>query len=175
MENFLTAIFEKIWSLLEDYIFPFKVLNEYESGVVLRLGKYSRNLSVGWNFKIPFIEQVHTLIHSVNTFHVTNVNVTTKDGKTVTVGPIVEYSISDAKKFILEFNEAESNMHDLSRGIIADYLTDCTWEECKKKATLTGIKNKMKKQYEDMGIEIIQVLFGDIAVSPAFTLFDIKK
>ncbi len=175
MENFITALFEKVYDLLEEYIFPFKILNQYESGLVLRLGKYHRNLKTGWNWKYPFVEKVQSVFHTTNTFHITNVNVTTKDNKTISVGPIIEYQIIDATKYILDFNEAESNMHDLSRGIIADYLTDCTWEECKKKSTLTAIKNKMKKQYEDMGVEIIQVLFGDIAVSPAFTLFDIKK
>ncbi len=172
MENFLTAIFEKLWSLLEDYLFPFKIINEYESGVILRLGKFNRLLPPGFNWKYPLIEKALHIIHKTNTFHVSNVNITTLDNKTISVGAILEYSVIDSKKYILEFNDTESNMHDIARGIISDYLTDCTWEECKKKSTLTSIKNKMKKQFDEMGVEIYQVLFGDIVISPSFTLFN---
>ena len=76
-----------------------------------------------------------------------------------------------AKKYLLEANEAAGNIHDISRGVIADYLTDCDWEEIKKKTTLTKIKNALKNECDDMGLVIHKVYFGRIVTTRMFTVF----
>jgi regulator of protease activity HflC (stomatin/prohibitin superfamily) len=135
------------------------------------MGRYKKNLIKGINFKMPLMDYTMTVIVTKDTYHVANVNVTTIDGKTISVGSIVEFNIVDVKKYFLDVNEAQSNAHDITRGVIADYLSDCEWEEVKKKTTLTQIKNKLKPQMEAMGMNITQVMFGDIAQSKVFTVF----
>lgn len=163
----LIDILVAIW----DNLNPFIVINEYEKGVLLRYGIFKKELDKGLHFKIPFADTVLRAIIRTNTFHIATVNVTTLDGKTISVGAMVEYDIFDIHKFLLEFNESESNAHDLTRGIIADYLQDCSWEDCKKKPTLTKIKNKLKDIYADMGMNVTKVLFGDICISRVYTVF----
>ena len=158
----------QIWS---QHLSPFIVLSDYEEGIVLRMGRYKKNLIKGINFKMPLMDYTMTVIVTKDTYHVANVNVTTIDGKTISVGSIVEFNIVDVKKYFLDVNEAQSNAHDITRGVIADYLSDCEWEEVKKKTTLTQIKNKLKPQMEAMGMNITQVMFGDIAQSKVFTVF----
>lgn len=167
----LIKILEWLAQIWEQHLSPFIVLSEYEQGVVLRLGKYNKNLVKGINFKMPLLDYTMTVIVTKDTYRVANVNVTTLDSKTISVGAIVEFEIVDVKKYFLEVNEAQSNAHDITRGIIADYLSDCEWEEVKRKTTLTQIKNKLKPQLEGMGMSISQVMFGDIAQSRVFTLF----
>lgn len=147
------------------------MLSDYEEGVVLRMGRYKKNLVKGINFKMPLMDYTMTVIVTKDTYHVANVNVTTIDGKTISVGSIVEFNIVDVKKYFLDVNEAQSNAHDITRGVIADYLSDCEWEEVKKKTTLTQIKNKLRPQLESMGMNITQVMFGDIAQSKVYTVF----
>jgi len=158
----------QIWS---QHLSPFVVLSEYESGIVLRMGIYRKYLTKGINFKMPLMDYTMTTIVTKDTYHVANVSVTTIDGKTISVGAIVEFEITDAKKFFLDVNEAHSNAHDITRGIIADYLSDCDWVDVKKKTTLTQIKNKLKPQMEAMGMNVTQVMFGDIVQSRVFTIF----
>ena len=154
-----------------EYLSPYVIMRDYESGVLLRLGRYKKNLKTGVNWKLPFIDEVHSVVITTNTFHVANVNVTTTDQKTISVGVIIEYDITDVKKYLLDVNEAESNAHDIARGVIASHLTDCSWEDVKLKPTATAIKNKLKKQFDDMGINIHQLIFGDITQSRVFTVF----
>jgi len=158
----------EIWS---QHLSPFVVLSDYEEGVVLRMGRYKKNLVKGINFKMPLMDYTMTVIVTKDTYHVSNVNVTTSDSKTISVGAIVEFEIVDVKKYFLDVNEAQSNAHDITRGVIADYLSDCDWSEVKQKTTLTKIKNKLKPQMETMGMNITQVMFGDIAQSRVFTIF----
>ena len=158
----------EVWS---QHLSPFVVLSDYEEGVVLRMGRYKKNLVKGINFKMPLMDYTMTVIVTKDTYHVANVNVTTTDSKTISVGAIVEFEIVDVKKYFLDVNEAQSNAHDITRGVIANYLSDCEWSEVKQKTTLTQIKNKLKPQLDSMGMSVTQIMFGDIAQSRVFTIF----
>jgi len=167
----LIRIIEWLGEKFKDYISPIFILREYESGVLLRLGIYKRNLIAGINFKWPLLDEVHTVIRTVDTFHVAAVDITTLDGKQVSVEPIIKFEIIDPKKYLIDVNQASDNLHDIARGIIADYLTDCEWEDIKKKTTLTEIKNKLKTECDEMGVKIYKVYFGRIVTTRMFTVF----
>jgi regulator of protease activity HflC (stomatin/prohibitin superfamily) len=165
----LIKLLEWIGEKWRDYLSPFCIVKEYEKGVLLRLGKYKKGLKVGVNLKLPIIDEIHTCLCKVDTFHVSPVNVTTLDQKQVSVEPIIKFDIVDAKKYLIDTNEAASNLHDISRGIIADYLTDCDWEEVKKKTTLTKIKNALKNECEEMGVNVNKVYFGRIVCTKIYS------
>lgn len=156
-------LFKWIWEQFEHYILPFTIIRIYERGVLLTFGKYPRQLKPGLRIKVPFIQEILTDIVTNDTMQAGCVHVTTNDSKTILVSPIIEYIIIDPIKWIIETNEARTNLHDILRSVTADYLTDVSWEECKKKSTLTGIKNKLNKRIESMGAVVTQMMFGDIA------------
>lgn len=171
MSEGLIRIFEWIAEIWRDYLSPVLVLRCYEGGVLLRLGTYRKNLKEGINFKLPLIDEVHVVITTIDTFHISPVDITTLDNKQVSVEPIIKFDIIDPKKYLVDVNEAAGNIHDIARGIIADYLTDCTWDDIKKKTTLTAIKNALKKECDDMGINIYKVYFGRIVTTKMYTIF----
>lgn len=171
MSEGLIRIFEWIAEIWRDYLSPVLVLRCYEGGVLLRLGTYRKNLKEGINFKLPLIDEVHVVITTIDTFHISPVDITTLDNKQVSVEPIIKFDITDPKKYLVDVNEAAGNIHDIARGIIADYLTDCTWDDIKKKTTLTAIKNALKKECDDMGINIYKVYFGRIVTTKMYTIF----
>ena len=166
----IIRLLEWIFEIGKDYISPFCVLPEYQGGVLMRMGKYKKNLSHGINWKIPLVDAIHTVITTADTFHIANVNVTTIDTKTINVGAVIEFEIVDVKKYLIDMNDADSNAHDIARGVIADYITDCTWEEIKDKKTQTKIKNKLKAELAILGINVKSLLIADIAITKTFTL-----
>jgi len=87
------------------------------------------------------------------------------------VEPIVMFDIHDPKKYLIDTNDAAGNIRDVSRGTIADYLTDCTWEQIKEKKTLTAIKNAIKKECESMGIVVHKVFFARVVTTKVYTVF----
>lgn len=167
----LIKLIEWLGEKWRDYLSPFIIIRCFESGVLLRMGIYKKDLHDGLNWKFPIIDEVHTVIRTVDTFHVAAVDITTLDSKQVSVEPIIKFEIVDPKKYIVDTNQAADNLHDISRGIIADYLTDCNWEEIKKKTTLTEIKNKLKGECEEMGVKVFKVYFGRIVTTRMFTVF----
>jgi regulator of protease activity HflC (stomatin/prohibitin superfamily) len=164
-------LFEWMGNQWRDYLSPVIILRCYEVGVLLRLGNYKKNLKKGLNWKIPIIDEVHTIISTIDTFHVSPIDITTIDNKQVSVEPIIKFEITDGKKYLIDMNDAASNLRDVSRGIIADYLSDCEWEAIKKKSTLTIIKNALKKECDDMGIYIHKVYFGRIVTTKVYTVY----
>lgn len=165
-------LFEWLAEKFDEHLSPFVIIRDYEAGMRLRLGRRVGPLHTGVNWKWPFIDEIHTCLTKPDTFKVANATVTTADGKTAAFGAIVEYRIVNAERFLLDYNEALSNMHDFARGSVAQQLMDCSWEDCKKRTTWTKIKNRLKDECEPMGIEIIQIQFGDITQVRAITLFN---
>jgi len=165
----------RIWELISNFwwsnISPIFIIKQYEKGIILRWGIFKKELKQGINYKIPFIDESVQFVFVANTLNIPNINITTIDGKTVSISSIIEYNIEDARKYVLDSNEPISNCQDICKKIIANYLTDCSWEEIKKKTTQTQIKNKMKDKLKDLGMNITDFGFSDIAQTRPITLF----
>lgn len=161
MFDWLKEILHEIWQ----HLLPFFVINSYEEGVRLRLGKSIRKpLKPGFHFKIPLVDEIHSVIVTPDTFSAKAIHVTTTDDKTISVSPTVVFSIADSVKYLLDTNDASSNFHDIVRSCTSDYMSDIEWIECKKKTTKTQIKKLLNKSCEDLGIVIHEVMLTDICL-----------
>lgn len=166
----LIRLLEWLGDKWETNLSPWCILNDYEGGVLMRLGRYRKDLKNGVNLKIPLVDSIVTNNIKTNTFEIQNVNVTTIDNKTITVSGIIEFDITNVKAYLIDYNDAETNVLDLAKGIISDYLTGCDWEDIKKKTTSTKIKNKLKNRFSEMGINVKDFMFGSISTTRTFTL-----
>ena len=153
-----------IWEIFERHVLPFQVIRIYERGVLLTLGKNPKLIKPGLMFKLPFIQEILSTSVMPDTIATLPVHVTSLDGKTLIVGIAIEFEIEDAKKWLIDVNDAVSNLHDLVRGFVADHLTDIEWEEIIKKTTRTEIKNKLNKKCQsELGCKINLLMFTEIA------------
>ena len=153
-------LIKEIWHDMKPIIF----INEYEKGVILRAGKLNRVIEKGTHFRIPFIDDYLTVMIKVETLPTHSVHITTLDDRTITAVPIVEYVVIDPVKYLIETNEAKSNIHDIVRATVSDYLTDCTWDECKLKRTINAITRKVAEQCVPMGAQVSRVMLSDMCI-----------
>lgn len=168
MLDWLAQVFEKFW----DYIRPWEIVDPFESGVLVRLGKYNKKLEAGsFTWKVPFIDYVYTAIITPDTMNTAPITLTTTDGKTVSIGAVIEFEINDIYKYTLCTNEPRSNMHDIILGAISDEIEDREWEEIRKKTTRNAVLRKISKKAEEMGIKIIDFYFTDKCVVRPFKIF----
>lgn len=158
MIEFLKFIFE----ILEKYLMPVQVINTYERGVMLTLGKNPKPIEPGVVFKFPLIQEIFTTPIMPDTISPSSVNVTTADGRTISVRVAIEYEITDAQKWLIEVTDATTNLADLTRGFVADYLTDINWEEVVQKRTRTEIKNKLNRKCQEFGCKINLLMFTEV-------------
>ena len=142
-----------------EYITPFYIINTFEAGVVLRLGKYHRTVGQGLKWKWPLIESVLSTNTAITTMELRAQTLTTLDGKSIVISSIVKYKITDVKPFMLDIWDSIDVISDTTLGAIKEVVTATNYKD------LTGVEKKVirkvKKQVADFGVEIINIVFAD--------------
>ncbi len=80
----------------------FKILNEYEKGVIFRLGRLIRPKGPGIIFLIPFIDRVRRIDLRTITMDVPSQDVITRDNVSVKVNAVVYFRVLDVNKAVVE-------------------------------------------------------------------------
>jgi len=80
----------------------FKILNEYERGVIFFLGRFQRVKGPGIIIVVPFIQQMIRVDLRVNVMDVPTQDVISKDNVSVKVNAVVYFRIVDPEKAIIQ-------------------------------------------------------------------------
>ena len=162
-------MFDKLIDVLLEIVAFFKfwrVIPVHKQGVRIRWGKNPIVLQPGLHFIIPFeIDHVETVVIKPEWVASYVVHITTIDNKTISVGPILKYTILDPIAWLYGVNEAFSNLNEVMRFCTADILAEYTWDDCMTKPVWTKIKNRIKDKTKDLGIEIEDFGLIDLAIS----------
>ena len=98
-----SAIFAIIFIIILFIIIPgIRIVNQYERGIVLRLGKYSRTLKPGLRVIIPYIDRMIKVDVRTTPMDIPKQEVITRDNVTVNVDAIVYFKVLNAEKAVLE-------------------------------------------------------------------------
>lgn len=160
-----------VWNDFKPVIFIF----EYKEGILLRGGRFRKILKPGWHSRIPFVDDYYVENVKTDTMRIKEVNITTLDGKSVTIGCEFDLKISDIYKAMVDTNDWRSNLQDMCAGILSDHLEDLNWEDIKKKTTKNAIAKKIEKRAEELGIITSNFNLTDKVLSTAFKLFGDNK
>lgn len=79
-----------------------KIVNQYERGVVLTLGKYTGMRQPGLRIVIPVLQKMYKVDMRLATVDIPRQEVITKDNVTVSVDAVVYFRVTDADKAILD-------------------------------------------------------------------------
>jgi regulator of protease activity HflC (stomatin/prohibitin superfamily) len=158
----------QIWNQLA----PFHVIEHYNRGVMLRLGKFRKIVEPGLLWKIPFVDQIieHTVV--ATTIELSSQSLTTKDEKNIVARAVVKYEIKDIEVFLLDVYDAVDAISDMTMGIIKKVITNKSWEECKEESLDDLITKKARVEARKWGIEIIAVTLTDLGVIRSIRLFN---
>jgi regulator of protease activity HflC (stomatin/prohibitin superfamily) len=99
------------------------VIDPWQGGVVLRLGKFNRKLGVGFHTKIPFVETVIAQNTATTTTSLTAQSISAPDGVVYTVEGVVKWSVSDIKPFCCEIWDSENVIIDSAKSAMAEIIS----------------------------------------------------
>jgi len=107
-----------------------RIINQFEKGVVLRLGKFKSVAEPGLNLILPYVESLITVDVREKVIQVNPQEVITKDNVTVTVDAVIYYKVIDPVKAEFEVEDfdmaatilAQTNL----RNLVGDKLLDET-------------------------------------------------
>ncbi len=167
----LDKLIEFILNIIEQ-VLPCYIVHQYEKAVFYRTGILKGERAAGFHWKIPFLDSYHKENVVLDTMKIQEVNITTKDEQTITVGCEFDIVITDIVKATNNTNDWRTNMHEICRGILSDDLEELNWDDVRKKSTKTRISEKIAVRALEMGITTSNFNFTDKAISTAFKLFN---
>ena len=144
----------------------FKILREYERGVVFRLGKLLRAKGPGLIVLIPFIDRMVRVDLRVFTINVTKQEVITKDNVTMNVDAIVFFKVVDAENAVVQVEHYYEATSLLSQTTLRSVLGQVELDE------LLAERDKINKKIQDIidehtdawGIKVTTVEVRDVTL-----------
>lgn len=147
------------------HLIPFVVLNPYEQGVLIRLGRYVETLEPGFHWVWPLgIDTVFNEHVTPRTEHLRGLSTTTADDKSVGFDVVVTYRISDLRKAILEVTALQDAIADTVAGHVGTALATANWEDIRSGKVLEEITAVCRKRGFRWGVEIMSIQFAGVAL-----------
>ena len=145
--------------LLGIAFYTFRVLREYERGVIFFLGRFQTVKGPGLIIVIPGIQQIVKVDLRTIVYDVPTQDVISRDNVSVKVSAVIYFRVIDAEKAIInveDFFEATSQLAQTTlRSILGQHELD---EMLAQRDKLnTGIQNLLDEQTESWGIKVINV------------------
>jgi regulator of protease activity HflC (stomatin/prohibitin superfamily) len=156
-------MFDKLIDLMVTFIgdiLPFKIVDPWEKGVFIRVGKFKKIVEPGLNWKIPFFDQIITTPVITQTVNLKPQTVTSEDEKSVVLSSIVRYHIHDVQKFLLGVMHANDVLVDTTQGIIREMVEGCKWVDLYDLGSV--VTPEVNDQVGKWGITVEQVSFPDL-------------
>jgi regulator of protease activity HflC (stomatin/prohibitin superfamily) len=141
------------------------VLDPYEEGVLLRLGKFKRCLGPGFHWRIPFYVDQILFLHTVPQTHsLGDESVITSDGRAVAFHAIVTFRVKDIQKAVLEVADVDHAVRDACAGEVGRVMRESSWTDIIGNDILDKLTAACRKRGWRWGIEIMSVQLAGLAL-----------
>jgi regulator of protease activity HflC (stomatin/prohibitin superfamily) len=146
------------WNVLR----PLLVVSDYEGGVVLRFGRYNREITPGLNWKIPLADNAIITSTVTTTMALRPQTLTTKDDLTIVLSAIVKYHISDVRAYLLDIWDSADVLNDLTLGAIREIVASVNYEDLRGHLIEEEVLKTIKDEASRYGVDIHKVTFSDL-------------
>jgi regulator of protease activity HflC (stomatin/prohibitin superfamily) len=168
-------MFDKLIDVLLTFgekLVPCTVINEYEKGVLLRMGKFKDVLEPGFHWKIPFADNVMNQTVVPTTMNLGSQSLTTLDDINVVVSGVVKYEVSDVKVLLLEVYDAMDAIADMTQAIIKELVMQRKWEDLQGVEIDKAITQKARTEAGKWGLKVIKVTLIDVGKIRSLRMFN---
>ena len=138
---------------------PCFVVRAFEKGVVLRFGKYHRDIGPGLHWKWPLVEEPIEVTACITTVRLPAQSLTTKDDVQVTVASIVKYEIIDAKPYCVEIWDQHDVLTDVTMGAIRKATAEADYAGLVASPPESAVLAAVRKEVNRFGFKIHAITF----------------
>ena len=141
-----------------------RIINQYERGVVQRLGRFRKILDPGLHVIIPYIDTMRSVDVRTTPMDVPKQEVITKDNVTVNVDAVVYFRVIDAKKAVFETTNYAYATSTFAQTALRDVTGNFDLDELlsKRNEISRQIKEIVDAQTDKWGIDIESVKLQNI-------------
>ena len=141
-----------------------RVVNQYERGIVLRLGKYRKTLNPGLRVIIPYMDHMTKVDVRTTPMDIPKQEVITRDNVTVNVDAIVYFRVLNAEKAVLETTNYSYVTSTFAQTALRDVTGNFDLDEIlsKRDEISEKIREIVDVQTDKWGIDIENVKLQNI-------------
>jgi len=141
-----------------------RIINQYERGIVLRLGKYRRTVEPGLRLIIPYIDKLTKVDVRTTPMDIPKQEVITRDNVTVNVDAIVYFKVLNAEKAVLETTNYSYATSTFAQTALRDVTGNFDLDEILSKRDEISVKIReiVDAQTDKWGIDIESVKLQNI-------------
>lgn len=136
-----------------------RIVNQYEKGIILRLGKYRSTVESGVCFVFPFIEQLIAVDMREKVISVEPQQVITKDNVTVMVDAVIYFKVVDPVKAEFEVQDFGIAATTLAQTNLRNLVGDKTLDETlvARDSINTNLRDVLDEATHTWGVKVTRV------------------
>ncbi|PIU40808.1 MAG: hypothetical protein COS99_08805 [Candidatus Omnitrophica bacterium CG07_land_8_20_14_0_80_42_15] len=144
--------------------FSVRIIQQYETGVVFQLGKYSRTLQPGFNLIIPIVECAKVIDMRITTHDIPKQQVITKDNVPVSINGVVYFKVMDAQTAVIKVQSYLYAVSQYAQAALRDVIGCMTLDELLSERQKIGdeIENVIQKEAENWGLQVTAIKLQDV-------------
>lgn len=136
-----------------------KIVNQYEKGVVLRLGKFKSLADPGLNLILPYLDTLIKVDIRERVINVEPQKVITKDNVSVTVDAVIYYKVVDPVKAEFEVEDFDLAATTLAQTNLRNVVGDKTLDETLTARDIinTNLRDVLDEATHGWGVKVTRV------------------
>ena len=140
-------------------LFGLKIVKEYERGVKFTLGKFAGVMKPGLRLVIPIIQSWQRVDIRVKAVDVPDQDAITRDNVSIKVNAVLYYKVTDSKRAIIEVEEFNYAVSQLSQTTMRDVVGEVTLDELltKREEISKRIRGIVDKATDPWGVLVESV------------------
>jgi len=149
-----------------------RIIQQYETGVVFQLGKYSRTLQPGLNFIIPILEYVRVIDMRISTNDIPKQQVMTKDNVPVSINGVVYFKVIDAETAVIKVQNFLYAISQYAQAALKDVVGGMTLDDLLAERQKIGdeIEKIIQIEAQGWGLQVTAIKIQDVEMPE-----DLKK
>ena len=151
-------------AILITVVMGLRVVQQYEQGVVFRLGRVTAEKGPGLRLIIPFIDVMRKVNMRIVTMPIPSQQVITKDNVSINVAAVSYFKVVDATKSIIAIDNVASAINQIAQTTLRNVVGRHPLDEVLSStdAINAQVKTILDSTSEQWGIEISRVELKDI-------------
>lgn len=155
-----------------ELFFICRIVDQWERGLVLRFGRFQRLVKPGVVWTLPLgIDRVLKEDTYRKVAALPPQSLTTADGRSVIVSPVVTYRVRNAKKVILQAGGHEEAIVASVPGTIGKLVMAANYSDLNTEEFRSTVTSASDEEAREWGMEIEDVRFANLVAARSYRLF----
>lgn len=141
-----------------------RVIDQYERGVILTLGKYSGTRKPGLTWILVGIQRMYKVDLRITTVDIPQQEVITKDNVTVGINAVVYFKVMNAEKSILEIQDYRNSVALYAQATLRDIIGEVELDTLlsQRDQIAENIKKIVDEATDPWGLDVSYIKMQDI-------------